>query len=183
MSFRKRGNILAMVICFAIMTIISACGTKDKVVESTTPAASTAATETAAASAAPAAEGDTIPVGVLHSLTGTMSISEVAVKEAELMAIDEINAAGGVLGKQIKPIIEDGASDWPNFAEKAKKLLQQDKVATIFGGWTSSSRKAMLPVVEANKGLLWYPVQYEGLESHRNFLHRCYYKPTNHPCQ
>ncbi|QGR00004.1 urea ABC transporter substrate-binding protein [Paenibacillus psychroresistens] len=155
-----------MVICFAIMTIISACGTKDEVVESTAPAASTTA------SAAPAAaEGDTIPVGILHSLTGTMSISEVAVKEAELMAIDEINAAGGVLGKQIKPIIEDGASDWPNFAEKAKKLLQQDKVATIFGGWTSSSRKAMLPVVEANKGLLWYPVQYEGLESSPNIFY------------
>ncbi|CAK4841653.1 unnamed protein product [Aphanomyces euteiches] len=87
------------------------------------------------------------------------------------MAIDEINAAGGVLGKQIKPIIEDGASDWPNFAEKAKKLLQKDKVATIFGGWTSSSRKAMLPVVEENKGLLWYPVQYEGLESSPNIFY------------
>lgn len=108
---------------------------------------------------------DTIPVGVLHSLTGTMSISEVSVRDAELLAIDEINKAGGVLGKQLKPIVEDGASDWPTFAEKSKKLLQKDKVAVVFGCWTSSSRKAVLPVFEENKGLLFYPVQYEGLES------------------
>lgn len=171
MSFRKRGHILAMVICFAFMTIISACGTKDTTAESAAPAESMAASGNPAAASTAPAEGETIPVGILHSLTGTMSISEVAVKEAELMAIDEINAAGGVLGKQIKPIIEDGASDWPNFAEKAKKLLQKDKVATIFGGWTSSSRKAMLPVVEENKGLLWYPVQYEGLESSPNIFY------------
>jgi urea transport system substrate-binding protein len=94
-----------------------------------------------------------------------MSISEVTVHNSELMAIDEINAKGGVLGKQIKPVVEDGASDWPTFAEKAQKLIKKDKVATVFGGWTSASRKAMLPVFEANKALLWYPVQYEGLES------------------
>jgi urea transport system substrate-binding protein len=81
------------------------------------------------------------------------------------MAIEEINAAGGVLGKKLVPIIEDGASDWPTFAEKARKLLTQDKVAAVFGGWTSASRKAMLPVFEELKGLLWYPVQYEGMES------------------
>ncbi|MDG4830287.1 urea ABC transporter substrate-binding protein [Solwaraspora sp. WMMD1047] len=109
--------------------------------------------------------GDTIKVGILHSLSGTMAISEVTVKDAELLAIEEINAAGGVLGKQIEPVIEDGASDWPTFAEKAQKLISQDKVATVFGGWTSASRKAMLPVFERNKALLWYPVQYEGLES------------------
>src|SRR5207302_2130678 len=85
--------------------------------------------------------------------------------DADLMAIDEINAAGGVLGKKLQPIVEDGASDWPTFAEKAKKLIQSDKVACVFGCWTSASRKAVLPVFEANKALLYYPVQYEGLES------------------
>jgi urea transport system substrate-binding protein len=102
---------------------------------------------------------------VLHSLSGTMAISEVTVKDAELLAIEEINAAGGVLGKKLEPVVEDGASDWPTFAEKAQKLISQDKVAAVFGGWTSASRKAMLPVFERNKALLWYPVQYEGLES------------------
>ncbi len=120
----------------------------------------------------PAADtGDTVKVGVLHSLSGTMAISEVSLRDAELMAIEEINAEGGVLGKQIEPIVEDGASDWPTFAEKAKKLLQKDEVATVFGGWTSASRKAMLPVFEQNNGLLWYPVQYEGMESSPNIFY------------
>jgi urea transport system substrate-binding protein len=109
--------------------------------------------------------GSTIPVGILHSLSGTMAISEVSVRDSELLAIDEINKAGGVLGKQLKPVIEDGASDWPTFAEKAQKLISTDKVAATFGGWTSASRKAMLPVFERNKALLYYPVQYEGLEA------------------
>jgi len=109
--------------------------------------------------------GGTIKVGILHSLSGTMAVSEVSVKDAELLAIDEVNAAGGVLGKKIEPVIEDGASDWPTFAEKAKKLIQRDKVAVTFCCWTSASRKAVLPVFEANKALAWYPVQYEGLES------------------
>ncbi|RCG32660.1 urea ABC transporter substrate-binding protein [Sphaerisporangium album] len=113
-----------------------------------------------------AAGGDSgIKVGILHSLSGTMAISEVTVRDAELLAIEEINAAGGVLGKKLVPVVEDGASDWPTFAEKATKLIAQDKVATVFGGWTSASRKAMLPVFEKRKALLWYPVQYEGLES------------------
>lgn len=120
---------------------------------------------------ASSSEGDAVQVGILHSLSGTMAISEVSLRDAELMAIEEINAAGGVLGKQIEPVIEDGASDWPTFAEKARKLLQQDKVATIFGGWTSASRKAMLPVVEQNNGLLWYPVQYEGMEQSPNIFY------------
>jgi urea transport system substrate-binding protein len=118
-----------------------------------------------AADTASTASGGDVKVGILHSLSGTMSISEVAVKDAEMMAIDEINAKGGVLGKTVKPVIEDGASDWPTFAQKAEKLLTVDKVATVFGGWTSASRKAMKPVFEGNKGLLWYPVQYEGLEA------------------
>lgn len=119
--------------------------------------------ETASQEAAAGEDG--IKVGILHSLSGTMAISEVTVKDAELLAIEEINKAGGVLGKQLIPVVEDGASDWPTFAEKATKLIARDKVATVFGGWTSASRKAMLPVFERRKALLWYPVQYEGLES------------------
>src|ERR1044072_6845987 len=115
--------------------------------------------------------GDTIPVAILHSLSGTMAISEVSVKDAELLAIDEINAAGGVMGKKLVPVIEDGASDWPTFVEKAKKLITQDKVAVVFGCWTSASRKAVLPVFEQNKGLLFYPVQYEGLEMSPNIFY------------
>jgi urea transport system substrate-binding protein len=112
-----------------------------------------------------------IKVGILHSLSGTMAISETSLRDAELMAIKEINAKGGVLGKKIVPVIEDGASDWPTFAEKAKKLLLSDKVAAIFGCWTSASRKATLLVVEKYNGLLWYPVQYEGLEASPNIFY------------
>lgn len=112
-----------------------------------------------------------IKVGILHSLSGTMSISEVTVKDSTLMAIEEINAAGGVLGRPIEPIIEDGASDWPTFAEKAGKLLLEDEVVVVFGCWTSASRKAVKPVFEENNGLLFYPVQYEGLEQSPNIFY------------
>jgi len=115
--------------------------------------------------AEPGISGNTIKVGVLHSLSGTMAISEVSVRDAELLAIEEINKAGGVMGKKLVPVVEDGQSDWPTFAEKAQKLISTDKVAATFGGWTSASRKAMLPVFERNKALLYYPVQYEGLEA------------------
>lgn len=114
---------------------------------------------------------DTIKVGILHSLSGTMSISEVTVVNSTLMAIEEINAAGGVMGKMIEPIIEDGASDWPTFAEKASKLLLEDQVVVVFGCWTSASRKAVKPVFEENNGLLFYPVQYEGLEQSPNIFY------------
>ena len=117
------------------------------------------------------AASGTVEVGVLQSLTGTMAISEVTVKNATLLAIDQINAAGGVLGKQIVPVVEDGASDPSMFAQKAQKLIQQDKVVTVFGGWTSASRKAMLPVFERFKGLLWYPVQFEGNECSPNIMY------------
>ncbi|WP_291426147.1 urea ABC transporter substrate-binding protein [Deinococcus sp.] len=113
----------------------------------------------------------TVKVGVLHSLTGTMAISEITVANAAQLAVDEINAAGGVMGKKIQVIKEDGASDWPTFATKAEKLLTQDKVAAVFGGWTSASRKAMLPVFEKNKGLLFYPVQFEGNECSPNIIY------------
>jgi urea transport system substrate-binding protein len=107
---------------------------------------------------------ETVKVGIINSLTGTMAMSEASVVDAEKLAIDEINASGGVLGKTIEPIVEDGASDWPTFAEKARKLLENDHVAVTFGAYTSASRKAVLPVFERDKGLLYYPTFYEGLE-------------------
>lgn len=126
---------------------------------------------TGCADSSTADDADVIPVGILHSLSGTMAISEVTVRDATLLAIEEINANGGVLGKQIQPVIEDGASDWDTFAEKAQKLISQDQVVTVFGCWTSASRKAVLPVFEGNNALLWYPVQYEGLEASPNIFY------------
>jgi urea transport system substrate-binding protein len=123
------------------------------------------ANESAGEAATVDTSGDTVKIGLLNSLSGTMAISEVTVRDSLQLAVEEINADGGVLGKQIEAISEDGASDWPTFAEKAEKLIQEDGVAAVFGGWTSASRKAMLPVFESNKSLLFYPVQYEGLES------------------
>lgn len=114
---------------------------------------------------------DTIKVGILHSLSGTMAISETTVVDAEKLAIKEINESGGVLGKQIEVVVEDGNSDWPTFAEKAAKLIDQDKVATIFGCWTSASRKAVLDVFESKDHMLWYPVQYEGQECSKNIFY------------
>src|SRR5260370_27244810 len=113
----------------------------------------------------------TVTVGQLHSATGTMAISETGSIQAEQLAIDQINAAGGVLGRQINVIKEDGASDWPTFAEKAKKLLVNDKVACVFGCWTSASRKAVLPVFEKENGMLYYPTFYEGLEQSKNAIY------------
>ncbi|CAM3514656.1 urea ABC transporter substrate-binding protein [Paenibacillus lupini] len=146
-------------VAVVLSLLLAACGNNEEPASTTTESSSGAAT------------GDTIKVGVLHSLSGTMAISEVSVRDAEMMAIEEINAAGGVLGKKIEAIQEDGASDWPTFAEKARKLISEDKVATVFGGWTSSSRKAMKPVFEELNGLLWYPVQYEGLEASPNIFY------------
>ncbi|MFX3634140.1 MAG: urea ABC transporter substrate-binding protein [Candidatus Pristimantibacillus sp.] len=154
--FYRMGIVLAV---FSL--ILAACGNNTN-----EPATATSGTSNSGA----ATEGE-IKVGVLHSLSGTMAISEVSVRDAEIMAIDEINAAGGVLGKKIVAVEEDGASDWPTFAEKARKLISEDKVATVFGGWTSSSRKAMKPVFEELNALLWYPVQYEGLESSPNIFY------------
>lgn len=112
-----------------------------------------------------------VTVGQLHSSTGTMAISETGSIEAERLAISQINAMGGVLGRKIKIIQEDGASDWPTFAEKAKKLLEENHVAAIFGCWTSASRKAVLPVLERDNGLLYYPTFYEGLEQSKNVVY------------
>ncbi len=121
--------------------------------------------------AAMAQDKGTIKVGILHSLSGTMAISETALKDVALMTIEEINKNGGVMGKKLEPVIVDPASNWPLFAEKTKQLLGQDKVAVIFGCWTSVSRKSVLPVLEEMNGLLFYPVQYEGEELSKNVFY------------
>jgi len=155
-STREKGSrfwlLAILVMCLSAFVAVG-CGSDD---ESSSSGSSTSSS---------ADSGDTIKVGILHSLSGTMAISEKSVVDAEQLAIKEINAAGGVLGKQIEPVVEDGASDWPTFAEKAQKLISEDKVAAVFGCWTSASRKAVLPVFERNKALLYYPVQYEGMEA------------------
>jgi urea transport system substrate-binding protein len=127
----------------------------------------------AAFGAAPqaSAQTKTVKVGVLHSLSGTMAISETVLKDVALMAFDEINARGGVMGYKIEPVVVDPASNWPLFAEKARQLLTQEKVATVFGCWTSVSRKSVLPVFEELNGLLFYPVQYEGEEISKNVFY------------
>jgi urea transport system substrate-binding protein len=117
------------------------------------------------------AQGKSIKVGVLHSLSGTMAISETVLKDVALMAFEEINAKGGVMGYRIEPVVVDPASNWPLFAEKARQLLTQDKVAAVFGCWTSVSRKSVLPVFEELNGLLFYPVQYEGEEISKNVFY------------
>jgi urea transport system substrate-binding protein len=152
---RKKYVFVALMAVFGLM--LAACGSDSS--------SSSSSDDTSESS------GETVKVGILHSQSGTMAISEQTVINSELMAIDEINAKGGVLGKQIEPIVEDGASDWPTFAAKAEKLLTVDDVAAVFGGWTSASRKAMLPVFEGNNGLLFYPVQYEGLEASPNIFY------------
>lgn len=114
---------------------------------------------------------DTIKVGILHSLSGTMAISETTLKDTMLMLIDEQNKKGGLLGKKLEPVVVDPASNWPLFAEKTRQLIQKDKVSAIFGCWTSVSRKSVLPVVEELNGLLFYPVQYEGEESSKNVFY------------
>src|SRR5271169_4246951 len=118
---------------------------------------------------------DTIKVGILHSLSGTMAISETSLRDVLLFAFDEINAAGGIkVGDKtytIEPVIVDGASNWPLFAEKAKQLLEEDKVAVVFGCWTSVSRKSVLPVFEKDNGMLFYPVQYEGEELSKDIFY------------
>jgi urea transport system substrate-binding protein len=133
--------------------------------------ASSGSKAAAPASTGTCVDGDTVKLGFLNSTSGVMAISEQTVRDSLMLAAGEINAAGGIMGKQIKFIEEDGQSEPTVFAEKVGKLLTSDKVAAVFGGWTSASRKAMLPVVEGNKGLLFYPVQYEGLEASKNIYY------------
>ena len=128
------------------------------------------AAPTGSAQATPAAQG-TIKIGVLHSLSGTMAISETTLKDTILMMVDDLNKKGGLLGKKVEAVVVDPASNWPLFAEKARELLTKDKVAAVFGCWTSVSRKSVLPVFEELNGLLFYPVQYEGEESSNNVFY------------
>ncbi|MGW1673001.1 urea ABC transporter substrate-binding protein [Streptomyces sp. NPDC002324] len=148
----SRRGLLAGASALGTTAALSACGAK------------TGSGTSSAAGAQADTSGDTVKVGLLNSLSGTMAISEVTVHNALLLAVKEINAAGGVLGKKLKPVSQDGASDWPTFAEKAEALITDDKVVATFGCWTSASRKAVKPVFERYRSLLFYPVQYEGLE-------------------
>ena len=141
--------------------LVTACGSDDKKADS----------PTGGEASGTCVDGTDVTLGFLNSTSGVMSISEQTVRDSLILATGEINAAGGILGKQIKYIEEDGASEPSTFAEKISKLLTEDKVAAVFGGWTSASRKAMLPVVEGDKGLLFYPVQYEGLEASKNIYY------------
>ncbi|MGW1067895.1 urea ABC transporter substrate-binding protein [Streptomyces aureus] len=150
-SISRRG-LLTGISAVGASAALSACGAK------------TGDTTSTGAGAQADTSGDTVKVGLLNSLSGTMAISEVTVHNALLLAVKEINAAGGVLGKKLEPVSQDGASDWPTFAEKAETLIKDDKVVATFGCWTSASRKAVKPVFERYKSLLFYPVQYEGLE-------------------
>lgn len=118
-----------------------------------------------------AADENVIKIGILHSLSGTMAISEAVLKDTVLMLIDDQNRKGGLLGRKLLPVVVDPASDWDLFAEKARGLLARDRVAVVFGCWTSASRKSVLPVFEQLNGLLYYPVQYEGEESSRNIFY------------
>lgn len=158
---------LFVVLCIlALVMSMAACG------ESSGDTGSSGGSDsTATADSTKSSDGDTVKVGLLHSLTGSMAISEKSVRDAEVLAIEEINADGGVLGKQIEYVEEDGASEPSTFATKAEKLVDSEKVATIFGCWTSSSRKAVKPIVEDYDALLWYPVQYEGMESSKNIVY------------
>lgn len=158
-SVLNRSALAAGSVLFATSLVLAGCGSKASESDS---AKSESCVDTS---------GSSIKVGSLNSLSGTMAISEVTVRDSIKLAVDEINAKGGVLGKQIQIVGEDGASDPAVFAQKAEKLIKDDCVAAVFGGWTSSSRKAMLPVFESNNSLLYYPVQYEGLESSKNIFY------------
>ena len=176
---------IAVPLLASLALVASACGSDDDTSssESVAPAGtdSTEVTEGTEATEAPAddaaasgdicVDGDTVKLGFLNSTSGPMAISEQTVRDSLILASEEINAAGGILGKQIEFIEEDGQSEPTIFAEKINKLLTEDNVAAVFGGWTSASRKAMLPVVEGANGLLFYPVQYEGLEASPNIYY------------
>lgn len=165
--FNRRKFLVYGSATFGTSFLLKACANNS----STTSVDSNNEAVTSATPAAATNSGNTIKVGILHSLSGTMAISEKSVVDAEKLAIKEINAAGGVLGKQIKAIVEDGASNWDTFREKATKLIDQDKVAVVFGCWTSASRKNVKPVFESKDHMLWYPVQYEGQECSNNIFY------------
>jgi urea transport system substrate-binding protein len=164
-------NTIRVVLAFAALAT-GACKGPGGEAPPAQPAASAAEKPAEAPAATPKAkETGPIKVGILHSLSGTMAISETSLKDVALMTIEGINKAGGVLGRQLEPVVVDPASNWPLFAEKARELLQKDSVAAVFGCWTSVSRKSVLPVFEELNGLLFYPVQYEGEESSYNVFY------------
>jgi urea transport system substrate-binding protein len=164
---------LRMKTLFAMLSLAVLAGCQPPAEKPTEPAAP--ASPEAPAVAAPEApavdDSGPVKIGILHSLSGTMAISETSLKDVALMAIEEINAQGGILGRKLEPVVVDPASNWPLFAEKARELIQKEKVAVTFGCWTSVSRKSVLPVFEELNGLLFYPVQYEGEESSYNVFY------------
>ncbi len=155
-------RVAAPVAVLALAMTVSACGSRTGDTDTSAAGGSASCLDTS---------GDSVKIGLLNSMSGTMSISETTVRRSLELAVEEINADGGVLGKQLEVVTEDGASEPTVFAERATKLIQSDCVAAVFGGWTSSSRKAMLPVFEDNDALLFYPVQYEGLEASENIFY------------
>lgn len=159
----------ALAAALVMVTASSGCGWGRTVAQKNALEAS--ATDASNASSCVDVSGPTIKIGFVNSLSGTMAISETTVNKSLHMAADEINAAGGVLGKQLKVVDQDGKSEPAVFAEKARSLIEKECVAAVFGGWTSSSRKAMLPVFEADNALLFYPLQYEGMESSSNIFY------------
>jgi urea transport system substrate-binding protein len=165
--FTKKGRRTRLIVssAVALSLLAASCGDDSSSGGTAAPAG------TGAASGDTCQTGDTVKLGFLNSTSGVMAISEQTVRDSLNLATGEINAAGGIMGKQIKVVEEDGQSEPTVFAEKIQKLLTSDKVSAVFGGWTSASRKAMLPVVEGNKGLLFYPVQYEGLEASKNIYY------------
>ena len=165
--FNRRKFLVYGSATFGTSILLKACANTP----TTQSSPNTASSPVASTGSNSASSGDTIKVGILHSLSGTMAISEKSVVDAEQLAIEEINNAGGVLGKKIQAIVEDGASNWDTFREKANKLIDEDKVVTIFGCWTSASRKNVLPVFETKQHMLWYPVQYEGQECSKNIFY------------
>lgn len=165
-QFNRRKFLVYGSATFGTSILLKACANNES-----NPNAASSPVPSASNASATAGSGDTIKVGILHSLSGTMAISEKSVVDAEQLAIEEINNSGGVLGKKIQAVVEDGASNWDTFREKASKLIDEDKVVTVFGCWTSASRKNVLPVFESKQHLLWYPVQYEGQECSRNIFY------------
>lgn len=183
LRFGTVGTVLSFQLIAALgSTVLAACSSSSEAATTSVSPATSATAEAKPAAAPPpeAAPGapralavtdKEVTVGQLHSATGTMAISETGSIQAERLAIDQINAQGGILGHKINIIQEDGASDWPTFAEKSKKLLVSDRTAAVFGCWTSASRKAVLPVFEKEQGLLYYPTFYEGLEQSKNVFY------------
>jgi urea transport system substrate-binding protein len=165
--FNRRKFLIYSSATLGTSVLLKACANNTNTNDPT--AASSPVSNTSATNAG--ANGDTIKVGILHSLSGTMAISEKSVVDAEQLAIEEINNAGGVLGKKIQAVVEDGASNWDTFREKATKLIDEDKVVAVFGCWTSASRKNVKPVFEQKNHMLWYPVQYEGQECSKNIFY------------